>query len=354
MPYVFLTLATALLAVWILCLAAAPRERVIQVLRALIRKKEREINDGKSRLLSVRERLENGMPLEKFRLRALGSEKSAIKFLRRLDKERKALKAGKITLGGTITLAGFRLLELLRIDANQNLYKNLYRQRVELYGRDKAVDDTEYLLANCISLLTLGAGISFLLGALLLFTGDLLKGLAVALGGAVVFFIIGYLPVDDIRDRLKKRQDEMTREFPRVVSKLALLVSAGMEVLPAWDQVSQSGTTPLYIQMRQVNEEVRNGISPVAAFENFIQSCNTKETSKLAASIMQNLTKGNDEIGAFLRTLSKESWDSRKHNARRAGELAGSRLLFPMLLMFAGILILVMVPVVMSFSSMGI
>ena len=69
---------------------------------------------------------------------------------------------------------------------------------------------------------------------------------------------------------------------------------------------------------------------------------------------MQNLTKGNDEIGTFLRTLSKESWDGRKHSARRAGELAGSRLLFPMLLMFAGILILVMVPVVMSFSSMGI
>ena len=52
--------------------------------------------------------------------------------------------------------------------------------------------------------------------------------------------------------------------------------------------------------MRKVNEEVRNGISPVAAFESFIQSCNTKETSKLASSIMQNLTKGNDEISAFL------------------------------------------------------
>ena len=40
---------------------------------------------------------------------------------------------------------------------------------------------------------------------------DMIKGLAVAIGGAVVFFIVGYLPVDDIRDRLKKRQDEMNR-----------------------------------------------------------------------------------------------------------------------------------------------
>ena len=276
MPYIFLIAATALLAVWILCLASAPKERVIQVLRALIRKKEREITAGKSRLFQIRDRLENGTAAEKLRLRFLGSEKSAVKTLRRIDKERKALKAGKISFGGLLTLAGFRLMALLRIDANQNLYKNLYRQRVELYGRDKAVDDTEYLLANCISLLVLGTGISLLVGGLLLLTDDLMKGLAVAIGGAVLFFILGYLPVDDIRDRLKKRQDEMSREFPRVVSKLALLVSAGMEVLPAWEQVSHSGTSPLYIQMRQVNEEVRNGISPVAALENFIQSCNTQ------------------------------------------------------------------------------
>ncbi len=354
MPFIFLILATALLALWILCLVAASKERVIQVLRALIRKKDREVEAGKSRLLLIRNTLENGLPGEKAKLRFLGSEKSAVKTLRRIDKERKAMKAGKIPLGGLIATAGFRLMELLRIDANQNLYKNLYHQRVELYGRDKAVDDTEYLLANCISLLVLGTGISFLVGGLLLLADDMIKGLAVAIGGAVVFFIVGYLPVDDIRDRLKKRQDEMNREFPKVVSKLALLVSAGMEVLPAWEQVSQSGSSPLYIQMRKVNEEVRNGISPVSAFESFIQSCNTKETSKLASSIMQNLTKGNDEISAFLRTLSKESWDARKHSARRAGELAGSRLLFPMLLMFAGILILVMVPVAMSFGSMGI
>lgn len=354
MPYIFLVMATGLLAAWIACLATASRDRVIQVLRALIRKKEREIAAGTGKLFRIRDRLEKGTAGERLRLRFLGSEASTVKSLRRIDKERKTLKSGKISLGGLLTLAGFRLMSLLRIDANQNLYKSLYRQRVELYGRDKAVDDTEYLLANAISLLVLGAGISFLIGALLLLTDDMLKGLAVTVGGTVLFFILGYLPIDDVRDRLKKRQAEMSREFPRVVSKLALLVSAGMEVLPAWEQVSQSGTSPLYLQMRQVSEEVRNGISPVAAFENFIQNCNTKETSKLASSIMQNLTKGNDEISAFLRSLSGESWDERKHSARRAGELAGSRLLVPMLLMFAGILILVMVPVVMSFSSMGI
>ncbi len=45
-----------------------------------------------------------------------------------------------------------------------------------------------------------------------------------------------------------------------------------------------------------------------------------------------------------------ESWMEHKHNARRMGEKIQSKLLIPTLLMFGGIMILIIVPVMSGFN----
>ena len=72
--------------------------------------------------------------------------------------------------------------------------------------------------------------------------------------------------------------------------------------------------------------------------------------TKLATAIIQNLSKGNAEIVKLFRSLNDESWMEHKHNARRMGEKIQSKLLLPTMLMFGGIIILVIVPVMSGFS----
>ena len=48
----------------------------------------------------------------------------------------------------------------------------------------------------------------------------------------IVCALYGYLPYDGILTRAKKRQEELDRDFPNAVSKITLLVTAGM-ILPA-------------------------------------------------------------------------------------------------------------------------
>ena len=161
---------------------------------------------------------------------------------------------------------------------------------------------------------------------------------------------MGYVPFSRLKERTSRRIESIERDFANCVSKMALLVCAGMEVPKAWELTSASGDEVLFVEMRRVTDELNNNISPNVAYNNFINRCNTKYTTKLATIIMQNITKGNSEIAAMFRQVSNESWSEKKHKARRIGENMSGTLLIPTLMTFAGILVLVIVPI---FSSMG-
>lgn len=53
----------------------------------------------------------------------------------------------------------------------------------------------------------------------------------------------------------------------------------------------------------------------------------------------------------MLRKQSSEVWESRKHQVRQLGAKASSKLLFPICIMFIGILIMIMVPI---FANLGV
>ena len=43
--------------------------------------------------------------------------------------------------------------------------------------------------------------------------------------------------------------------------------------------------------------------------------------------------------------MNEESWEEKKHRAKRKGEAASSKLMIPIMIMFVGILIMVIVPI---------
>ena len=62
----------------------------------------------------------------------------------------------------------------------------------------------------------------------------------------------------------------------------------------------------------------------------------------------QNLRKGTKGLGDLLKMESVQAFEDRKARAKRMGEEAGTRLLIPMFLMLAEVLIIVVVPAFLS------
>ena len=265
-------------------------------------------------------------------------------------KQLEILKKGKISVLDIIPLAGYRMIQILDWDGTSDVVKKLNQKCIQFKEKKEAINYTYYLLASLMGNLLLGAVMLFLgMGfgfAMQMGTRSIIIGVACF----SVFALIGYLPYDSFSQIVTKRQEDISRQFPQVMSKLTLLTVAGMEVSQAWKLASVSGTGTLYEEMNRVLLDFDNNVSPVEAYSRFITKCNNLYTTKLATAIIQNTSKGNSEIVSLFRQLNDESWLEHKHDARRMGEKIQSKLLLPTMLMFAGIIILIIVPVMSGFN----
>lgn len=279
--------------------------------------------------------------------------KQGKKLKQQMEESKKRLETitkGKISVLDLIPIAGYRFMQLQNWDASNDTVKKLNNKCRQFKEKKEAMNYTYYLLGSLIGYLLLGvcAALAVMTIAMAMNMGT--RSIVVGVVAFVIFAIMGYLPYDNVNSVIQKRQDEIETQFPQVVSKLTLLTVAGMEVTQAWQLTSNSGTGVLYEEMKRVLIDLEHNVSVQDAYSKFITRCNNNYTTKLATAIIQNFTKGNSEIVNLFRTLNSESWMEHKHNARRKGEQIQSKLMAPTLLMFLGIIILIIVPVISGFN----
>lgn len=151
--------------------------------------------------------------------------------------------------------------------------------------------------------------------------------------------------------KILKRSNELMHDFSEAVSKLALLTNAGMILRDAWEEVSANGDGVFYKEMQQSVLDMQNGMAEIDAIYAFGMRCMVPEIKKFTSTIIQGMTKGNQELTLMLQEQSKEVWDMKKQLVRREGEKASSRLLIPICIMFVGILVMILIPI---FTNLGI
>lgn len=160
----------------------------------------------------------------------------------------------------------------------------------------------------------------------------------------------------DLHMLVEKRKEEMKADYPEIVSKLALYIGAGMTVQNAWKRLASEYDQRLYITNKSKNKryayeevqltirELESGVSWAEVFERFSRRCGIPEYTKLVTLLSQNMRKGNANLSAALREESRNAFEEQKHEVRKQGEKAGTKLLAPMMLLLLMIMVMVMVP----------
>lgn len=171
---------------------------------------------------------------------------------------------------------------------------------------------------------------------------------------AVVLVLIFYLTDREIEEQIKKRNFMLQYDFPEFLNKLVLLINAGMTVPRAWEKIvcDRKDITPLYEELNTTYIEIQNGKSEIAAYEDFARRCRVKEITKFVTAVIQNQRKGNAELVSILKLQSNECWQARKSMAKRLGEEASTKLVFPLMIMFLGILIIVLTPAILQLRKL--
>lgn len=283
---------------------------------------------------------------KKFKKKAKSLKKSK----QEAEKELAKLESGKFSIFDIVSLAGYSLMEILNWDVNSPVLKKLIYKCQQLKKKETAIMYSYYIVAQLISLAIVGGIIGFALLSVGLANDLGTRTLVVFIVPIALCIIVGYLPLDEVNSEVEKRKESIEKDFPQVISKLALLASAGLEVKRAWDLTMKSSDGVLYEEMRIVSRDLDNNVSPVEAYHRMQVKCANKYVTKLTQAITQNMYQGNKEIVKYLKALNDESWMERKHSTRRMAEKIQSKLFIPTLLMFAGIIILIIVPVMSGFN----
>ena len=162
--------------------------------------------------------------------------------------------------------------------------------------------------------------------------------------------IVFYASDRELDEKIKKRNFNIRYDFPDFLNKMVLLINAGMTVPRAWEKIvrDRKNMTPLYEELRRTYIEIKNGKPEIEAYEDFARRCRVKEITKFITAVIQNLKKGNSDLVPLLKLQSNECWQLRKNMAKRLGEEASTKLVLPLMIMFVGILIIVILPAVMQ------
>lgn len=178
-------------------------------------------------------------------------------------------------------------------------------------------------------------------------------GVALSLAAALSPMILPFLTDATLDGQVKERRLSIQMEFPEFVSKLTLLVNAGMTISRAWEKIINENKKDhiLYEEMQYASAEIKAGRPEAVAYEQFARRCHVKEVTKFVSVIVMNLRRGGAEVVPVLREQGNECWEMRKNAARELGEQASTKILIPMMIMFLGIVLIVATPAVLSMMS---
>ena len=234
---------------------------------------------------------------------------------------------------------GFGFMNMFKVNLRTESGKKKQKKIAEVYGDKYAEFYHNVIVAGQITYVLTFLPFGLFIGAMV---NDMTFTLLALAGTAA---LVLYLDMD-VNNAVEKKRDDIISDYPEVLSKLVLLVNAGLVIREAWTKVAYTSDGALYKEMQIMSEEMANGVSDSEALYNFSQRCAVKQIKKFASILSQNIQKGGSELATSLRYMNEESWDEKKHIAKVKGETAGSKLMVPLLIMFAGVLLMVIVPIV--------
>lgn len=185
-----------------------------------------------------------------------------------------------------------------------------------------------------------------------------------------VFFSIAFLGVaaalmmvvkerSDRQKMQKQRKDQLLSDYPELLTKMMIFLGAGMTVRTAWEQISEDYRRLrelkkrekrwVYEEMYETCCQLKRGVPEAQAYIEFGRRCGLPCYTKFAGYLEQSRKNGSGNLRERLKLEMEEAFEQRKHQARRLGEEASTKLLLPLFLMLGVVMIMVAVPAMLEF-----
>lgn len=172
-------------------------------------------------------------------------------------------------------------------------------------------------------------------------------GLAGATAGAA-------LPVLWLRNRIERRQGEITRQLPFVMDLLTLAMESGLDFATALARViPRMPAGPLQDELEEFEREANLGVGRVQALRNLAHRTDVPDVFSFTFVLIQAIELGS-AISPVLRQQAERARAERFQRAERLGNEASTKMALPLLLFIVpAVLLIIAGMVVIDFQRSG-
>ena len=175
------------------------------------------------------------------------------------------------------------------------------------------------------------------------------------LGGAMALLIF-HSEKEKKKEQSQWRKKQLELDYSQIISCFTLYLGAGMTMRMAWFKLAKdyehreikTQIRPAYEEMVYTMYEILSGASEQEAYERFGERCGLAIYRKFGLLLSQNLKKGTKGLIDLLKQESITAFEERKALAKMQGEEVGTKMLFPMFLMFGVVLMMIVIPAFLS------
>lgn len=149
-----------------------------------------------------------------------------------------------------------------------------------------------------------------------------------------------------------KRDAKLMQEYPFFVDSLWLYIEAGMNIKRAISEYVNAAENKNSLLAQELNytlNQIDNGESEYESYEELGARLNLPVYVSLMRHISQNLQMGTKDLRMLMETEVTIALEAKKEAAKKLGEEASTKLVFPMIILLVVVMMIIMTPAFVGF-----
>lgn len=224
---------------------------------------------------------------------------------------------------------------LSRWDKHSKVFMLMNRLQV----RDPIIATKFYFIKNVIIIIF----IILLTSVYSVISKDLL-GSGIGLFFCVIYPIFSF---EKLKKRLLERRRNIQIELPDLINQWLLRLSSAESLLNVIlnSKLNLPDIHPLQMEYLHVKNRLTNGMPLNVVLDRFGKSCNVMEVNKLIHLVLIHQKNGGDDLFVEMQHILDSLWETKKNIAKKMGEEASSKLVFPLTFIFLILMFILAAPI---------
>ena len=172
--------------------------------------------------------------------------------------------------------------------------------------------------------------------------------------GLVSAVLLGLRPKEEEKKRKKERENELLLDYSEVVSKLMIYTGAGLTTRNAFLKLASENDKTgraVYRELQRTAADLNHGMPEGEAYTLFAGRCGPGCYMRLASLLERSIRTGGIAVRSELELEMGEAFEQRKNTAARLGEEAGTKMVVPLMMSLAAVLLVTAVPAILKMNG---